>query len=213
MMQKGKFIVFEGLDGSGKGTQIQLLTEEMRKRGRIVYQTAEPTSSSTGGMIRDALGGFVSRDAYELSALFLTDRIFHNVNLKNGIAQFLEKGIDVVCDRYYYSSFAYQGTDADLDWVMEMNLGCREIRRPDLCIFLDEDIDSCDERIEKNRLEREIYENKEAQTRIRRRFYEVFEKLKDSENIRIVDAARSIAEVSADILKIYDSINDIETQI
>lgn len=207
-MNKGKLIVFEGLDGSGKGTQIQLLADEMKKEGRTVYLTAEPTSSSTGGMIRDVLGGFVRRDAYELSALFLADRIFHNVNPKNGIKQFLEKGIDVLCDRYYYSSLAYQGIDADLDWVMELNLGCREIIRPDLCIFLDVDIDSCDERIEKNRLEREIYENKSTQEKIRKRFFEVFEKLGNEENIKIIDAARDICEVSADIIKIYHDLKE-----
>ena len=86
---KGKLIVLEGLDGSGKGTQIALLAEAIKKHGRSVFVTAEPTNSSTGGLLRDALGGFVQRDAYELSALFLTDRIFHNVNPVNGIRQYL----------------------------------------------------------------------------------------------------------------------------
>ena len=112
------------------------------------------------------------------------------------------------CDRYYYSSFAYQGIDADLDWVMDMNLNCSEIIKPDLCIFLDADIESCDERIEQNRMDREIYENKETQRRIRKRFFEVFERLRNAENIKIVDASRSIPEVSADIIKIYDSIKE-----
>ncbi len=205
-MEKGKFIVFEGIDGAGKGTQIKLLVEEMKRRGRRVYQTAEPTESSIGGMIRDALGGFTQRGAYEMSALFLADRIFHNVNPKKGISQFLEKGIDVVCDRYYYSSFAYQGIDADLDWVMEINLGCSEITRPDLCIFLDVDIDSCDERIEKNRFSREIYENKTIQEKIRHRFFEIFDRLGDRDNIKIVNAAREISEVSSDILRIYNDL-------
>ena len=78
-MTKGKFIVIEGLDGSGKGTQITLLTEALRRMGSKVHRTAEPTDSVTGGLLRDALGGFVQRDAYELSALFLSDRIFHTV--------------------------------------------------------------------------------------------------------------------------------------
>ena len=206
-MSRGRFIVFEGLDGSGKGTQIELLVSEMKKQGRTVFQTAEPTASSTGGMIRDALSGLVKRDAYELSALFLADRIFHNVN-PSGIRHYLDEGIDVVCDRYYYSSFAYQGSEADPDWVMDMNLGCREITRPDLCIFLDVDIDSCDERISRGRLSREIYENKEAQTRIRKKFFDVLEKLGDRENIRIINAARDIPEVAAEILKIYEEIKE-----
>lgn len=207
-MKRGKLIVFEGLDGSGKGTQIDLLVKEMKNQGRMVYQTAEPTSSSMGGMIRDALGGFVKRDAYELSAMFLADRIFHNVNPVNGIRQFLDKGIDVVCDRYYYSSFAYQGIDADLKWVMNVNLQCEEILKPDLCIFLDVDIDSCDERIEKNRLAREIYENKNTQLKIRRRFFEVLDMLSGIENIKVVNAARPIEAVSADIINLYNSIKE-----
>lgn len=208
MNKKGKFIVFEGLDGSGKGTQINLLVQQMQKDGRTVFQTAEPTFSSVGGIIRDALGGFQKRDAYEMSALFLTDRIFHNINEKNGIKQFLNKGIDVVCDRYYYSSFAYQGIDANLEWVMKMNLECEEILKPDICIFLDVDTSLCDERIAKNRLEREIYENKAVLEKIRKRFFDVFELLKDSENIKIVDAARPVSEVSADVIKIYNDIKE-----
>ena len=203
-MNKGKFIVFEGIDGSGKGTQINILVEEMKSQGRTVYQTAEPTNSVTGGILRDALGGFTDRNAYEMSAMFLLDRIFHNSNKINGIKQFLEKGVDVVCDRYYYSSFAYQGIDADLKWVMDMNLNCNEILKPDLCIFLDIDSKSSDERISKNRLEREIYEEKSVQEKVRKRFLEVFGLLKDSENVKIVDASRSISEVSADIINIYN---------
>ena len=203
-MNKGKFIVFEGIDGSGKGTQINILVEEMKRQGRTVYQTAEPTNSVTGGILRDALGGFTDRNAYEMSAMFLLDRIFHNSNKINGIKQFLEKGVDVVCDRYYYSSFAYQGIDADLKWVMDMNLNCKEILKPDLCIFLDIDSKSSDERISKNRLERAIYEEKSVQEKVRKRFLEVFGLLKDSENVKIVDASRSILEVSADIINIYN---------
>lgn len=207
-MKKGKFIVLEGLDGSGKGTQAQLLIEEMKRQGREVYLTAEPTSSSTGGMLRDALGGYFQRDAYELSAMFLTDRIFHNVNSRNGIRKFIESGTDVVCDRYYYSSFAYQGIDADLSWVMDMNLNCREIMKPDLCIFLDISPEAGEKRISAGRMDREIYENAQAQKRIRDRFYEVFELLKDSENIKIVDASRTVQEVSADIIKIYNELKE-----
>ncbi len=206
--KKGKFIVFEGLDGSGKGTQIKLLIEEMQKQGRTVFQTAEPTVSSVGGIIRDTLGGFQQRDAYELSALFLADRIAHNINPKRGIRQFLEKGIDVVCDRYYYSSFAYQGIEADLKWVMKLNLECQEIIKPDLCIFLDVDTECCDERIKKSRLNREIYENKETQEKIRKRFFDVFEILKDSENIRIINAAYSVEDVSAEIIEIYNNLKE-----
>ncbi len=200
--QRGRLIVFEGLDGSGKGTQIAMLEEALRKQGRNVYVTAEPTASSTGGLLRDALGGHTRRDAYELSALFLADRIFHNVNPVNGMEQYISQGIDVLCDRYYYSSFAYQGMDADLEWVMKLNLDCREIRRPDLCIFLDVSPQQCDERIAKGRLSREIYETLETQQRIRARFFEVFDLLGDTENIRIINASRPADEIAGDIIRL-----------
>ncbi len=205
---RGKLIVLEGLDGSGKGTQIARLSEALRQNGRKVHTTAEPTDSVTGGLLRDALSGLVKRDAYELSALFLLDRIFHNVNKKNGIQQYLAQGYDVICDRYYYSSFAYQGIEADLSWVMEMNLNCRKILRPDVCIFLDIPPSVGDRRIRDDRSYREIYENVDTQQRVRDRFYEVFALLKDRENIHIVDAARSIEAVSADILKICEKLKE-----
>lgn len=205
---KGKLIVLEGLDGSGKGTQIARLSEALRQQGQKVHTTAEPTNSVTGGLLRDALGGLVQRDAYELSALFLLDRIFHNVNDKTGIRQYLDRGYDVICDRYYYSSFAYQGIDANLSWVMDMNLHCPEILRPDVCIFLDVPPSVGEQRMLDGRSHREIYEDTATQQRVRDRFFEVFDLLKDRENIKIVDAARSVEAVSADIIKIYQELKE-----
>ena len=99
--QRGKFIVFEGIDGAGKTTQINRLAERLRAEGRRVLVTAEPTVSVTGGLLRDALGGISSRTAGEMAAMFVLDRIFHNVNPVNGIEKMLTDGIDVICDRYY----------------------------------------------------------------------------------------------------------------
>ena len=206
-MEKGKFIVLEGLDGSGKGTQLRLLEDYIKSKGKNVYSTAEPTFSTVGGAIRDSLGGFTERNAYELSALFLADRITHNVNPVNGIKKYIGNGIDVICDRYYYSSFAYQGIDADLEWVMKINLECREILKPDLCVFLDIDESVCDERIKENRFSREVYENIETQKRVRKGFFEVFRILEENENIYIVNADRDAETVSADICALYDRIH------
>ncbi len=108
---EGKFIVIEGLDGSGKSTQIRLLAERLRSLGREVFETAEPTPSATGGLIRDALSGFTRRTGAEIAALFMADRVAHNVNPINGINVMLAQGRDVICDRYYYSSLAYQGRE------------------------------------------------------------------------------------------------------
>lgn len=196
---RGKFIVFEGIDGAGKSTQIALLEKKLKERGINVVRTAEPTSSGLGGLIRDALNGTTPRTPYELAAMFLADRISHNQNHIYGIKKLLDEGTYVICDRYYYSSFAYQGIDADLNWVMDINLGCPEIARPDVCIFLDLDPEKSAQRISENRAFLEIFENTETLKKIRSRFYDVFELIHDRENIRIVDAGRSIDEIAADV--------------
>ena len=74
-IKRGRFIVFEGLDGSGKGTQISLLEKRLISEGRSVVLTAEPTETTLGGIIRDALSGDPVRTPSELAALFLSDRI------------------------------------------------------------------------------------------------------------------------------------------
>lgn len=201
---RGKFIVFEGLDGSGKGTQLSLASKLLEKKGIRAYKTAEPTQSSTGGLIRDALSGFQKRTPYEMAALFLSDRIFHNT-APNGIKAMLDSGVTVICDRYYYSSFAYQGIETSLKWVMDMNLGCPEILKPDLCIFLDVPTEQCDNRMNA-RQSREIFENIETLNRVRRRFFEVFSLLKDRDNIKIIDASRSVDEVFEDVKKCLDCL-------
>lgn len=195
---RGKFIVFEGIDGAGKSTQISLLEEKLKKEGRKVFVTAEPTQSVTGGALRDALSGNYKRSAAELAAMFLADRVFHNVNEKCGIQQALEKGFDVISDRYYYSSFAYQGLESDIDWVIDMNLNCPEILKPDLCVFLDLDAEKSKQRIDSARMATEIFENSEMLEKIRSKFFDVFNRL-EGENVCIIDASQSIDKVSEEI--------------
>ena len=96
----GKFIVIEGLDGSGKTTQLHALAANLRSLGRSVAETAEPTTSTTGGLARDALSGFTPRTGAEIAALFMADRVAHNVNPVNGINKLLAEGRDVLCDRF-----------------------------------------------------------------------------------------------------------------
>ena len=204
---KGRFIVFEGIDGAGKSTQIEKLRQKLVSEDRKVFITAEPTQSVTGGILRDALSGNYKRTATELAAMFLTDRIFHNVNENIGIIQALEKGYDVISDRYYYSSFAYQGLVSDIDWVIDMNLNCPDIKKPDLCIFLDLDAEKSKSRIDTNRATVEIFEKEEILNKIRDKFFEVFKKL-PNENIQIVDAWGTIDEVSERINAVVDKLKE-----
>lgn len=198
--QRGRFIVFEGIDGAGKTTQIERLAQTLRAEGRRVLVTAEPTASVTGGLLRDALGGIAQRSAGEMAALFVLDRIFHNVNPVTGIEKMLADGIDVICDRYYYSSLAYQGSETDFDWVADMNLNCPEIRRPDLCLFLDLTPTQSLSRISAGRVSREIYEDEQRLEAVRNKFYHVFELLRGRDRICIIDASGDIEQVAAQVL-------------
>ena len=198
--KRGRFIVFEGIDGAGKTTQINLLAKHLSEQGRAVYCTAEPTETVSGGLLRDALSGVTRRTICEMAAMFVFDRINHNVNPVNGIQKMLADGFDVICDRYYYSSLAYQGSGTDPEWVSNMNLNCPEIMRPDVCIFLDLTPEQSMARINRNRATQEIYENEEKLTQVRNQFYRVFEQLRERYNIQIVDAYRSVEEIHQDIV-------------
>ena len=204
MKERGKFIVFEGIDGAGKTTQINLLANYLREQGRAVYCTAEPTETVSGGLLRDALSGVSRRTVCEMAAMFVFDRINHNVNPVNGIQKMLADGFDVICDRYYYSSLAYQGSGTDPEWVSNMNLNCPEIMRPDVCVFLDLTPEQSMARINRNRATQEIYENEEKLTQVRNQFYCVFEQLRERDNIQIVNAYRSVEEIHADIVALIN---------
>ena len=190
-MARGKFIVFEGIDGAGKTTQIARLAEALSGAGRTVYTTAEPTESVIGDLLRAALSGKDDRTPAEMAALFALDRIGHN----REIAAQLAAGKDVICDRYYYSSLAYQGSLCDYEWVRRMNCSCPDIRRPDLCVFLDLTTDQALSRIAVRGIEAEIYEKRETLSLFRDTFLRILRTLPDS--VAVVDASGSVDEVAA----------------
>lgn len=194
---RGKFIVFEGLDGSGKTTQIKLLADRLCKQGYDVHITAEPTTSLSGSILRDVLSGASERNAYELATLFAWDRIHHNTNAINGIEKLLAEGKTVICDRYYYSSIAYQGAITDFEWVRSMNADCPAIRKPDLCIFLDLSASESMERIRRNRSSIEIFEKEDSLTRIREAFKKTFSMLDD--NVVTINASGTPDQISETI--------------
>lgn len=198
--ERGRFIVFEGLDGSGKSTQIELLSHTLTVSGEKVWVTAEPTNGSVGQEIRKMLAKSIKKDMYLQAAMFLADRLEH-ITGADGIKSHLDDGYTVICDRYYYSSFAYQGTQADMQWVMDINLKCNKIIKPDVCIFLDVEPDTCKNRIDDVRIETELYEKSAKQMNdIRDKFFKVFDILK-SHNIVVIDANRPLNEVTEEVVK------------
>ncbi len=205
-MKKGRFIVFEGIDGSGKTTQAKRLAAALEEQGRNVTMTAEPTALPTGVALREALSGKVKRSECQMAVMFVDDRIEHNIHPTEGIRALIESGTDVICDRYYYSSLAYQGSSTDYEWVKAMNLRCPDIIRPDLCIYIDLLPEQSLERISKGRETVEIYENTETLTAVREKFLSVIRDLGERDNICIIDGYRTEQEVFEDIFAIVSKM-------
>ncbi|MBE6576992.1 MAG: dTMP kinase [Ruminococcaceae bacterium] len=203
---KGRFIVFEGIDGSGKTTQAKLLAEYLEGQGKKAVLTAEPTKLPTGKALREALGGKVKKSECEMAVLFVQDRIAHNIVPEDGIEALVNAGVDVICDRYYYSTLAYQGQSTDYAWVKSMNLSCPEIRKPDLCIYIDLLPEQSLERISKGRDSVEIYENVETLTKVRDKFLSVIDDLSATDNIKVINGYRTPEEVAAEIQKTVNAL-------
>jgi dTMP kinase len=115
------FVTFEGLDGSGKSTQAELLADWLRAEGRTVLTTREPGGTPVGEAVRDLVLHGDELSPWTEAALFAAARAEH---VELAIRPALERGEDVVCDRYLDSSVAYQGIARGLGEarVLELNL-------------------------------------------------------------------------------------------
>lgn len=135
---RGKFITFEGCEGSGKSTQLRLLSEYLDKLGVDYILTREPGGSEIAEQIRNIiLNGKNTAMCDECEALlYAAARVQH---LKEKIAPALDKGKLVICDRYVDSSLAYQGYARGLgrEYIENINSLALERFAPDLTVFLD----------------------------------------------------------------------------
>ncbi len=208
-MKKNLFIALEGIDGSGKSTQLKLLTTRLEQEGIKVHPTFEPTDGPIGTMIRQILQGTTKADHRTIAGLFVADRLDHLLNEETGIVKKIEDGYTVLCDRYCFSSYAYQGTHMSMNWVINANAMSASILRPDINVFIDVDPEVSMQRINKNRQSIDLYETLENLQNVKQKFYEAFEKLKDKENILIINGNREptliAQEIGDAILKIISN--------
>lgn len=201
MKSKGKFIVFEGIDGSGKSTQMKFLADRLQERGIKVRLTLEPTYGLVGDTLHRILSGEIKADPKVTAALFVADRLDHLTNSQDGVLKSLDRGEIVICDRYYFSSYAYQSTEVPSEWVFDANRLCAETLKPDATVFIDISPQTAMERINANRESVEIYETEEKLTKIRKSYFDAFEKMKDTENVVVVNGERTVEEIAEDIEK------------
>ncbi|MCD4721215.1 MAG: dTMP kinase [Desulfobacula sp.] len=196
----GKFIVFEGIDGSGKSTQIKQISKRLKTFDYTVYSTFEPTDGPIGSLIRQMLSGKLATDQRTIASLFAADRTDHLVNIENGIRHKVDQGAVVLCDRYYFSSYAYHAQYVDMEWVIHANSLNAEILRPDLTIFIDVDPKICFERIKNSRSSFEMYEKIDIMKKVRANYFKAFDALKGLETIAVIDGNSTMEAVENTIL-------------
>ena len=205
-VNRGNFIAFEGIDGSGKSTQIELLKNRLNKEGIYCYTTMEPTNSPIGSLIHQIMTGRVKTDNRVIAGLFVADRLDHLLNEVDGIVSKINEGTNVITDRYYFSSYAYHSVDMPMEWVIKANEQSSAILRPTITIFIDVNPDTAVERIAKNRFHQELFEKKSRLVKVRENYLKAFELLKKDENWVIIDGNQSkdkIAEAVWDTVKGY----------
>ncbi|HIJ91485.1 MAG: dTMP kinase [Desulfobulbaceae bacterium] len=193
MERKGLLIAFEGIDGTGKTTQIELLAEVLRQRGLSVVTTREPTDGQYGRKIRQLYKNRKSVTPEEELALFLDDRREHVAQV---IAPALDRGQVVLTDRYYYSTAAYQGAAGhDPQKIIAVNELFAPV--PDMVIMLEVPVSLGVHRVEKLRGEiLNDFEQEETLARVAG----IFAALKAA-NIRRIDGTGSAGAVHALIME------------
>jgi dTMP kinase len=187
----GLLIVFEGTDGTGKTSQRDLLAANLAQRGLPVEITKEPTDGHYGQQIRQLYGGKHRFSLEEELELFLADRRQH---VAERLLPALAAGRIVLCDRYYFSTAAYQGARGlDPQTIVSLNDFAPV---PDLVLLFRAEIEVCLKRITEGRGETpNSFEQGEFLARVAA-IYATF----DASYIRTIDAQRSVDEVQRAVI-------------
>ena len=184
----GVFICIEGIDGSGKTTQAHRLVKTLKKKGYDAVYTTEPSKGIFGKIIRKHILQGNNRVPTVVEAmLFAADRVNH---VDNEIKLLLKAKKIVICDRYVYSSIAYQGaSNLNQEWIKEIN---RHAIKPDLAIYIDVPPETVINRIKRRK---SVMETLQTQKNVRK----LYLKLVEEKQLVMVYGNASIREVAKTI--------------
>lgn len=194
-MSKGKFIVLDGIDGSGTSTQIKLLSDFLQEKGLKVKLSHEPTSFAIGQEIRKILSSNTPNDELEyarLALMFAADRMDHVCKV---IKPALENYDFVILDRYVLSSLVYQGLSMPLSWVEEIN---HYAIKPDLTIVMDLNPEDALKRLEKRASTKDFFEEINFLKKLSQRYLDLAHK--DASCV-ILESSGTINDVHSKIVK------------
>ncbi len=201
---RGRFIVVEGIDGSGKSTMAARVARELARRGRRVLRTREPGGTPIGERVRALLLDPKNGEMVPLAELFLY--MASRAQLVDQVIRpALGKGTDVVCDRYYYSTAAYQGSagGVGMDAVVQVAEGIARFERPDLVALLDLP-PAVARRRAGDRRDRVERKGQAYPERVRRGFLALARR--DRRRFRVIEASRPEEELFRELRKAVDRV-------
>lgn len=201
---RGRFIVLEGIDGSGKTTLAARLARHLESRGRRVVRAREPGGTRLGEKIRRLLLDARHSEMTPLTELFLYMASRAQL-LEQVIRPALRSGRDVVCDRYYYSTAAYQGAagGVGVEGVLDLAERIARFDRPDLVAVLDLPPRTARAR-RSGPGDRVECKGPAYQERVRRGFLRIARR--DPRRIRVIDASRPADDVFRDLREAVDRV-------
>ena len=202
-MREGLFITFEGADGCGKTTQIELLNEYLIKKGYKTLLTREPGAKGLGVKLREILlnyDGEVSPNCE--SFLFLADRAQH---IDCIIKPAIEEGKIILCDRHTDSTVAYQGygRGLDLDRINKLNDIATNGLKPDLTIVFDIDVETSMQRVgkEKDRMESA---GVEFFNKVRQGYLEIAKN--EPQRVKVISSSDTIDNIHKKVVELIEKL-------
>lgn len=206
---KPKFIVFEGIDGSGTSTQAKLLQEYFLNQGEKAVLSPEPSEGVIGRLLREIMQSNLismsdqNKFDQQMAYLFAADRHYHLYNDYDGVFKLIQQEkTHVISTRYYFSSLAYNCNNAEeFNFVRQLN---QYFPNPDLVVYIDIIPDVSLERI-KNRTITEVYEKQEKLMKVRHNFREIFKNYKD--RCLQLDGSDTIERLHQNIINYLEQLN------
>jgi len=197
-MKKGILVSFEGIDGCGKTTQIDLFIQRLEQANISFSLYREPGGTLIGEKIRAILLDNHNIDLLPFSESLLYAASRHQLCCQK-IKPDLEKGMVVICDRFYDSTTAYQGygRGIDLDFIRQLNTLATDSMQPDLTYVLDISLQERSRRIARKDLDRLEREAEEFQERVRQGFYSIADQ--EPERVKIIDGAQAPQKIALQI--------------
>jgi len=196
---QGKFIVFEGITGSGKRTHLELLAEKLKQKGKdVVILTFPDYESEIARLTKKA-----DLDPFTQSLLFAADRSRHQERIK----KFKEEGKIILADRYCYSNFAYQSVKGiPLEWLIEIE---KHTVKPDFVFLIDVPVEISVKRVMQSSIEdftkQEIISRLEKEKESLEKIREVYIKLAKTDKEAkwiVIDGSKEINEIQEEIWKV-----------